>query len=196
MRVVSSVSMPSSIENGGVTEVFSTSMPLASTSISPVAMFGFTVPSARARTLPVIFSTNSRPRCSATSRIPRPETQSGSIDDLRVALAVAKVHEDQAAVVAVVPHPASEGDLRGRHRRHAARRTWWSCMQYSLMNSVIMAVYSSLRSETNRSNWAIVAHEAHTAKGRGAIYASSTPSASVEAASAASIRSHAASVSA
>ena len=32
--------------------------------------------------------------------------------DLRVALAVAKVHENQAAVVAVVPHPASEGDLR------------------------------------------------------------------------------------
>ena len=36
----------------------------------------------------------------------------GVENHLRVPLAIAQVHENQAAVVAVVPHPASEGDLR------------------------------------------------------------------------------------
>ena len=77
MRVVSSVSMPSSMEKCGVTDVFSTSSALASTSISPVAMFGFTASTARSRTVPVTFSTYSRPRCSALAKSSA-LTQSGS----------------------------------------------------------------------------------------------------------------------
>ena len=77
MRVISSVSMPSSMENGGVTEVFSTTTALASTSISPVIMFGFTASGARSRTRPVTFSTYSRPKCSAAWKSSA-LTQSGS----------------------------------------------------------------------------------------------------------------------
>ena len=69
--------MPSSMENGGVTEVLSTSMALARTSMSPVSMLGLTASAARSRTLPVTFSTNSRPRCSALEKSSA-ETQSGS----------------------------------------------------------------------------------------------------------------------
>ena len=47
MRMVSSVPMPSSMENGGVTDVFSTSSDVHSTSISPVAMLGLTPSSPR-----------------------------------------------------------------------------------------------------------------------------------------------------
>ncbi len=77
MRVVSSVSMPSSMENGGVTLVFRTSTDFASTSISPVAMLGFTASAPRSRTVPAIFSTYSRPRCSAFAKSSA-LTQSGS----------------------------------------------------------------------------------------------------------------------
>ncbi len=77
MRVISSVSMPSSMENGGVTEVFSTSTASASTSMVPVTMFGFTASGARSRTRPEIFSTYSRPKCSAFWKSSG-ETQSGS----------------------------------------------------------------------------------------------------------------------
>ncbi len=77
MRVVSSVSMPSSMENGGVTEVFSTCSALASTSISPVAISGLTASAARMRTVPSTRSTNSRPRCSAVAKSSA-LTQSGS----------------------------------------------------------------------------------------------------------------------
>ena len=77
MRVVSSVSMPSSMENGGVTLVFRTSTDFASTSISPVAMLGFTASAPRSRTVPATFSTYSRPRCSAFAKSSA-LTQSGS----------------------------------------------------------------------------------------------------------------------
>ena len=77
MRVVSSVSMPSSMENGGVTDLFSTSMLLARTSISPVSMLGLTLSGPRSRTLPEILSTSSRPKCSAWENSSG-VTQSGS----------------------------------------------------------------------------------------------------------------------
>ena len=77
MRVVSSVSMPSSMENGGVTDSLSTLTLLASTSISPVAMFGFTASAPRSRTVPVICRAYSRPRCSALWKSSS-GTQSGS----------------------------------------------------------------------------------------------------------------------
>ena len=77
MRVVSSVSMPSSMEKWGVTLVLRISSSLASTSISPVTMFGFTASAARSRTVPVTLSTYSRPRCSALAKSSA-LTQSGS----------------------------------------------------------------------------------------------------------------------
>ena len=77
MRVVSSVSMPSSMANGGVTDVLRISTALASTSISPVTMFGFTASAPRSRTLPATLSTYSRPRCSAFAKSSG-VTQSGS----------------------------------------------------------------------------------------------------------------------
>ena len=77
MRVVSSVSMPSSMENGGVTDSLSTQTLLARTSISPVAMFGLTASAPRLRTVPVTCRTNSRPRCSAAWKSSS-LTQSGS----------------------------------------------------------------------------------------------------------------------
>ena len=77
MRVISSVSMPSSMEKGGVTDVFSTSTALAKTSISPVIMFGLIASGARSRTRPDTFSTYSRPKCSAAWKSSS-LTQSGS----------------------------------------------------------------------------------------------------------------------
>lgn len=61
----------------------------------------------------------------------------GVDNDLRVAFAVAQVNEDQATVVAVVPHPAAQASPARQHRLREAWPHVWSCMQYSFRKSVI-----------------------------------------------------------
>ena len=71
--------------------------------------FGLTVPSGRGATLPVTATTNSLRSDRALVDVLRPAF--GREDDLRLAVAVAQVDEQHAAVVAVGVDPTAEGDF-------------------------------------------------------------------------------------
>ena len=98
--------------NGGVGEVLSTSIVFTRTSISPVGSFGVDQALRRAQsTTPVTLMTHSlrslrRFIVDGLCRRCRVE------DELREAVAVAKVDEDQAAVIAVGMNPAGQANFR------------------------------------------------------------------------------------
>ena len=95
---------------------------MARSSISPVASFGFVVPSGRWATLPVTAITNSLRRLRASSC--KLGARLGGEDDLRVAVAVAQVDEQHPLVVAVAVDPAAQGDFLADVRRPATRRKY------------------------------------------------------------------------
>jgi hypothetical protein len=99
--------MASSIGNGGVSAAESTSIEVAASSTAPVASLSFTIPSGRARTVPVTRSTHSeRTRWAASSA----SDCLGVGDDLQQAGAVTQVEERDAAVVAAGVDPSGDGD--------------------------------------------------------------------------------------
>ncbi len=82
---------------------------MATTSISPVGMLGFSSPAARRRTLPLTATTNSGRAASALAM--RVAGELLIEHDLGDAGAVAEVEEDEVAVVAAAVDPAHEDDV-------------------------------------------------------------------------------------
>ena len=96
-------------DTGGVRLLLSSSSAVARSSISPVASLGLAIPSGRAATTPVTWTTYSAR--SVLAGLDHVRRRVGRVEhDLRHAVAVAEVDEQAAAVVAVGVDPAAEGD--------------------------------------------------------------------------------------
>ena len=86
---------------------FSRRISCARTSIAPVLTFGFTVSGVRASTCPRTAITYSAPEPSGA----RDERLVVADDDLRHAVAVANIDEEERAEVAKTVHPAEQHDV-------------------------------------------------------------------------------------
>ena len=115
----------------------STSSDATGTSIAPVASLGFSVPAGRERTRPRTRTTNSLRSDSASVE----RRGVGRIEgDLRDAVAVAQVDEDQAAVVAAAMHPAGELDVAADVVGARALRTRRARIQFASRNAALIPV--------------------------------------------------------
>ena len=95
------------IGNGGAFASLSSRISRASTSISPVFIFGFTASAARGTTVPM--HRDDELRAQALGFVDERVVLAG--DDLRHAVPVAEVDEDERAEVAHPMHPAEQNDI-------------------------------------------------------------------------------------